>query len=243
MSTPAQPALDKGKHVRYWLRCIKTCLPPDYTSTDLNRMTLGCFCVAALDVLGELRQATTPEQRQHWADWIYRNQLSTGGFRGSPATDFGEFTTRTNSVWDPANLSASFFALSALVNLGDDLSRVKRTELLELLPRLQRSDGSFGELLLRGGEDGGADKIVGGTDMRFVYMACALRWMLRGKDGEGCEDVQDFDVDKTVRYVLSARNYDGAFSDKEFGESNGERSLPLMSLQAPKSPKLIQGMG
>lgn len=215
MTTPAPPTLDKQRHVRYWLRCLKSCLPEDYTPTDLNRMTLGCFSVAALDLLGELPFLTSPEDRAGWIEWVYRNQLPGGGFRGSPATDFGPLRTPSNSKWDPPNLSASFFAVATLVNLGDNLARVERKALLRLLPCLQRDDGSFGETLV-------GDEVIGATDMRFVYMAAALRWMLRGQEGRGTRDVPDFDLDKTVAYIRSAQTYDCGVSEKPFGESHGE---------------------
>jgi len=218
MTTPPAPSLDKPRHVRYWLRCLKSCLPEEYIATDLNRMTLGCFCVAALDLLGELQFLTSPEDRKGWIDWIYRNQLPTGGFRGSPATDFGKLRTETNKTWDPPNIPASFFAVATLVNLGDDLEGVKRRELLALLPRLQRDDGSFGESMMF---EGSEEKVVGPTDMRFVYMATALRWMLRGQEGRGCSDVPDFDVGRTIHYIKSAQSYDYGISEKPFGESHG----------------------
>ncbi|KAA8906432.1 terpenoid cyclases/protein prenyltransferase alpha-alpha toroid [Sphaerosporella brunnea] len=214
MSAPPRPVLDKPRHVRYWQRCLKTCLPEDYTSTDLNRMTLGCFSVAALDLLGELPFLTSPEDRHGWIEWVYRNQLPTGGFRGSPAADLG-----SASRWDPPNVSATFFAVATLVNLGDGLERLKRREILQLLPKLQREDGSFGECLLPATEDE-PETLVGTTDMRFVYMAVALRWMLRGQAGMGCPDIPDFDVDKTVAYIRSSQSYDGGISEKPFGESH-----------------------
>jgi geranylgeranyl transferase type-1 subunit beta len=214
MTTPARPVLDKPRHVRYWLRCLKSCLPEEYTATDANRMTLGCFSVAALDVLGELQFLTAPEDREGWVEWIYANQLPQGGFRGSPATDLGK-----GSRWDPPNISASFFAVATLVNLGDDLGRVRRRELLGIIKDLQREDGSFAECLL---ED--PRELLGPADMRFVYMAAALRWMLRGKNGMGCRDVPDFDVEKTVAYIKSAQTFDGGISEKPFGESHGEAS-------------------
>ena len=207
---PPRPVLDKPRHTRYWLRCLKSCLPTEYTATDTTRMTLGCFSVAALDLLGELPFLTSPEDRASWISWIYANQLAGGGFRGSPATDIG-----APSRWDPPNLSASFFAIATLISLGDDLAGVDRIGLLNILRQLQRADGSFGDTLLA------PDEPAGATDMRFVYMACALRWMLRGQEGRGCAGaVRDFDVDASVRYVTSAQGYDGGVSEKAFGESH-----------------------
>ena len=248
MATPPPPSLDKKRHVRYWLRCLKSCLPEEYILTDLNRMTLGCFCVAALDLLGELPFLTSPEDRQGWVEWIYRNQLPDGapggggGFRGSPATDFGdELRTASNQKWDPPNLPGSFFAVATLVGLGDDLARVKRKELLALLPTLQRADGSFGESIMYETEPGRGDDAgdavtavaVGSTDMRFVYMAAALRWMLRGQHGNGCPDVPDFDVQRTVRYIKSSQSYDSGVSEKPFGESHGMCAIGGPAVRGP----------
>ncbi|PWW72017.1 terpenoid cyclases/Protein prenyltransferase [Tuber magnatum] len=213
MSTPAPPTLQKPKHVKYWLRCLRTCLPTDYTSTDLNRLTLGFFCIAALDLLGSLHSETTEEDRAGWISWIYKNQLPTGGFRGSPAADLGEGDS--GSEWDPPIVPASYFALVALVSLGDDLGRVKKRELLELLPKVQRKDGSFGEWL------GGDGQFIGGSDMRFVYCAVAIRWILRGREGKGVvEGIEDIDVEGVIRFIRSAESYEHGISDKAFGEAH-----------------------
>lgn len=255
MATPPPPSLDKMRHVRYWLRCLKSCLPADYIATDLNRMTLGCFCVAALDLLGELPSRTSPEDRQGWVEWVYRNQLPDtapgggGGFRGSPATDFGdELRTASNQKWDPPNLPGSFFAVATLVGLGDDLARVKRRELLALLPKLQRKDGSFEENFMHETEAGlgddarePAEAAVVVTDMRFVYMAAALRWMLRGQHGNGCPDVPDFDVQRTVRYIKSSQSYDCGVSEKPFGESHGMCALCWAAVRCPSCFWRVEG--
>lgn len=158
-------------------------------------MTLGFFSIAAIDILGELQKLTTDEDRTRWIDWVYSNQLPTGGFRGSPAT----FLYGESPQWDPPSLAASFFALVTLVTLGDGLEGVDKKGLLKLLPKMQRADGSFGEWL------GPGEEVVGGSDMRFIYCASAIRWILRGRRGYGVvEGVSDFDVDRCVGYIKSS---------------------------------------
>lgn len=158
-------------------------------------MTLGFFSIAAIDILGELQRLSTDDDRAKWIDWVYSNQLPTGGFRGSPAT----FLYGASPQWDPPTLPASFFALVTLVTLGDELERIDKRGLLTLLPKMQRADGSFGEWLGPGGE------VVGGSDMRFIYFASAIRWILRGRGGHGVvEGVLDFDVDRCVDYIKSS---------------------------------------
>jgi len=87
--------------------------------------------------------------------------------------------------------------------------------LLELLPKVQREDGSFGEWL------GGDGQIIGGSDMRFVYCAVAIRWILRGREGKGVvEGVKDIDVEGVVKFIRSAESYEHGISDKAFGEAH-----------------------
>lgn len=187
--------LHKEKHVKYWLRCIRTPLPHQYTSNDSNRMTLAFFIISALDLLGVLFERTTQAERTDYVDWIYRCQHPQGGFRGFPATDFDARSTDQNAVWDPANIPATYFALATLCVLGDDLTRVKRRECLQWLRNMQRPDGSFGETL---GPDG---MVAGGTDARFGYCAMATRWMLRDGATGKVEGVPDVDIEEFVACV------------------------------------------
>jgi geranylgeranyl transferase type-1 subunit beta len=191
-----QPSqLNKARHVRYWTRCLKTFLPYQYIGNDSNRMMLGFFIVSALDLLDSLETCCTRQEREDYINWIYRCQLPDGGFRAFPGTDFGERSNEENKLWDPANVPATYFALSLLAVLGDDLVRVRRKECLLWLTKLQRPDGSFGETL---GENG---KIEGGLDPRFGYTAMGIRWILRGKAKGDVLGVQDVEVDKLVQCV------------------------------------------
>ena len=100
--------------------------------------------------------------------------------------------------WDPANLAATYFALATLVILKDDLSRVRRTECLQWLRRLQLEDGSFGELREE------QDRVNGGSDVRFGYCAASVRWILRrGMDMETTDMSSDIDVGALARSVSS----------------------------------------
>lgn len=96
---------------------------------------------------------------------------------------------------DPANLPATFFAILSLGFVGD-LEGVERKQCLRWLKSLQRTDGSFGELITQHGE------IEGGRDMRLSYVAAAIRWMLRG-DGEGQEE--DIDVEALVDFLRAGQ--------------------------------------
>ncbi|KAL5363789.1 terpenoid cyclases/protein prenyltransferase alpha-alpha toroid [Aspergillus floccosus] len=210
-----EPVFNRERHLKYFLRCLKTFLPDLYTSNDSNRMLLAFFTVAGLDVLGELHNKTTPEERKGYVEWIYHCQVPSGGFRGFTGTDFGsEKRTADNEAWDPANVPSTFFALVILLILGDDLSRVKRIECLQWLPKMQRPDGSFGEVLGPGGQ------IEGGGDLRFCCFGAGTRYILRGRQGNSLEDVEDIDVDALVAFIEACQTYDGGIAEGAFCESH-----------------------
>jgi geranylgeranyl transferase type-1 subunit beta len=158
-------------------------------------MSLAFFIISALDLLGALETSITAEDKAGYIDWIYRCQLPDGGFRGSPGTDFGHLAGVENAVWDPANISATYFALFMLLILRDDLKRVKRIDCLKWLTKLQRSDGSFGQTL------GPDDSVEGGFDTRFGYLAMAVRWTLRNLSGYGTEDPPDVDAERLAQCI------------------------------------------
>ncbi len=190
----SEPILHRDRHIRYWLRCLKTLLPTEYTANDANRTTLAFFTVCALDLLGALQSHTTDAARHDYISWVYRQQHPAGGFRGFPGTDLGKESAPHNARWDPANLPATYFALVTLVILGDDLARVDRGRCLEWVVQLQREDGSFGDVL-----DKDTGNPGGGMDTRFCYSAAAVRFMLWR---EGKQEA-DIDVDALVRYLNS----------------------------------------
>ncbi|KAK5796757.1 hypothetical protein VI817_006041 [Penicillium citrinum] len=207
--------LNTERHVKYYLRCLKTFLPSAYLSNDSNRMLLAFLALTGLDVLGALQNKTTPEERQSYINWIYHCQVPTGGFRGFSGTDFGDEQRRSeNEAWDPANVPATFFALVNLLILGDDLSRVRRVECLEWLPRMQRENGGFGEVLGPGG------KVEGNSDLRYCCCAAGIRYILRGSRGKGVEGVEDIDVSRLMGFIQACQSYDGGMAESPFREAH-----------------------
>ena len=119
-----------------------------------------------------------------------------------PGTDFGERANDENAKWDPANIPGTYFALAALLILGDDFKRVRRRATLQWLRKMQRQDGSFGETLVNG-------NLEGGKDPRFAYCATGIRHILRGgsKDGPlkvGQNEIEDIDIDALVKCIREA---------------------------------------
>lgn len=201
MATPTTYPLDREKHAKYWKRCYSSFLPYQYTASESTRLMWASFIVSAHDLLS---LPLDTAERERVRVWVLGLQHPDGGFCGSPthlppgAAVDGRWRDGDRGH---ANLAATFFALVTLAIVADKDSEsevrsafvgVNRGRLLRWLRRLQRDDGSFGQYLWDG-------EAVGGSDTRHSYLACSIRWMLRGHVEEGdAAWEQDIDVDATV---------------------------------------------
>ena len=229
-----EPVLDKARHIKYWQRCHSTYLPSPYTANDSTRVTFAYFIVSALDLLSVPLSA---KDRSSIRAWVLGLQHPDGGFCGSPTHAF----VGQDAVKGSANLAATFFALLLLAAAAETeaearaaFAGVRRGKLLRWLRRLQREDGSFGQVLWEG-------EAVGGRDMRHSYLASCVRWMLRGEAQPG-EDgwEEDINVDKLIAHVRQgtgsfagasltcsscwlndAQTYDGGLAEASEHESHG----------------------
>jgi geranylgeranyl transferase type-1 subunit beta len=203
----------KDRHIRYFASALHS-IPAPYAKLDSNRLTLVHFATHALDLLGvwedpELLE-TLKLKPNSIIEWIYSLQLDDGGFEGGKYV--GPITTSTssndndnddddgvgavlenNNNYHQGHIAMTYTALCTLQTLGDDLSRIKRKAILESLKKLQRQDGSFQCI-----------QVPSEHDMRFLYCACAISYML--KDWSG------MNVDLAVKYIQSCRSYDGAIA-------------------------------
>ncbi|KAL9095613.1 MAG: hypothetical protein Q9165_002045 [Trypethelium subeluteriae] len=216
------PSLNTEKHIKYWLRCLKSPLPHHYISNDSNRMCFAFFIYSALDILNVLDASVTPTERAEHVNWVYRCQLPEGGFRMFPGSDFGKLRNEQNRKWDPPTLPATFFAIQTLAVMKDDFHRLNRRGILEWLPKLQREDGSFGQMLVDG-------VIEGGHDSRFGYMAAGVRWMLRGTVEGPLDGIPDIDMEGFCHCVEESQTYDGGISEAPFHEAHGMQDSAALS--------------
>lgn len=194
--------LDKALHARYWKRCLKSVLPTAYTSNDSSRMILGFFILSALDLLGEDAKLISEAERANIRDWVLKCQHPNGGFCGSTnhryPDEYYVDVGHGKQLMDPANLPATFFAILSLSFVGR-LDQMRRRDCLRWLKTLQRQDGSFGELITAQGS------IQGGRDMRYCYIATAIRWMLRGDHVTEKDEEDDIDVEKLVDHLRNGQ--------------------------------------
>ncbi|CAK7272868.1 geranylgeranyl transferase type-1 subunit beta [Sporothrix epigloea] len=238
---------DQARHLRYWQRCMRTLLPQQYTATDSTRMMLGCFCIAATDVLARNgdQSVINAHDRRAFRAWVLACQHPGGGFVGGPTHTYPravyagfDFSKGLPEIGLPgeANIAATLFALQllALLAASDEENGgrnekhgegaylgVHRNQTLQWLQQLQRPDGSFGEFLAYVPDvraAGGRRKVVGGgADMRYCYIAAMIRWIL---GGGGCTDVIDIDVSALVRRIRLGQTYDGGFAESSTHESH-----------------------
>ncbi|KAK4148896.1 terpenoid cyclases/protein prenyltransferase alpha-alpha toroid [Chaetomidium leptoderma] len=238
--TPEQPepVLDIARHLKYWKMCLQAPLPNHYLSNEGNRMALAYFIINSIRILtppaadeGATAQTTTtplipPENCRKLRQWVLSHQQPGGGFA---ATSSLVFPVEGYEQWEPetgaqevegaglANLPGTLFALQLLALLADEdgeagaFAGVDRVQTLRWLRRLQREDGSFGEVLRQ--LPGHGWFIGGGYDMRYCYIAASVRWMLRGGPREGEPGwVEDFDTEALASYILRSQTYDGGFA-------------------------------
>ncbi|KXJ91344.1 terpenoid cyclases/protein prenyltransferase alpha-alpha toroid [Microdochium bolleyi] len=236
-STESGPPLDTARHIRYWQRCYKSLLPHHYTSMDSIRLTLGFFIVAALELLSSASSYSEPPpdprasslippaDRKRLREFVLSLQHPLGGFCGSP----NHVLPREWSVeWDAAqdrevagdpvnpNIAATYFALLLLGLLADGdgadaYDGVHREKTLSWLKRLQREEGSFGDVVNEHGF------VSGGRDMRFCLLAATIRYILGG-DAASKED--DIDVEALVAHIRRGQTFDGGISESATHESH-----------------------
>jgi len=99
--------------------------------------------------------------------------------------------------YDFGHIAMTYTALCTLAVLGNGdsrvFSRLRKDDILNALPCLQRNDGSFQCV-----------KVGSEHDMRFLYCACAISHMLN--------DWRGIDVSRAFGFIRSCHSWDGAFS-------------------------------
>jgi len=212
-----QIQFDRDKHIRYFCHCLHS-LPSVYSSLDTNRITLVHFAVQSLDLLGALEnKKSLPFNNNKIIEWIYSLLAhDNSGFKGGsylgPSTDCEEKKT---CPYEHSHIAMTYTALCTLVALGDDLSRIKSNEIhksiVQHLPFLQRltSDSTTTKKSTIKDKCEGSfhclnKKIGSEHDMRFLYCACSVCYMLHDWSG--------VDTEKVMQYIKMCHTYDGAFA-------------------------------
>lgn len=198
--------METKKHIQFFKRHLDS-LPSAYTSYDSSHTALVFFCIGGLKLLGSLNDISG-EQRQNWIEWIYLHMVDESGFRGS----LSHCLDHPGSMFDPPNLSSTYFCLASLCLLEDsDISnRIDRRRFLEYLKRCQREDGGFNGVYSQ------SIGPFGDGDARYLYVASAICRIL----GFNNSDDKIFDIDKSFLFIKSTQAYDGGLSDQPGSESH-----------------------
>lgn len=158
-------------------------------------MSLAYFALSSLDLLGAMDELEDGTRREY-IDWIYAQQLPSGGFRGGP------FVGLPAHAEEPPHIVMSYTALLTLAILGDDLTRLDFRGLLDFVVACQTDDGSFSPY------PGSAER-----DVRFVYCAFVLCNLFKAFDR--------IDLAAALRYLERCRSYDYGYGQRPGLEPQG----------------------
>ncbi|EOA28924.1 hypothetical protein CARUB_v10025181mg [Capsella rubella] len=205
---PPSANFEKDRHLVY-LEMMYELLPYHYQSQEINRLTLAHFIISGLHFLG----ARDRIDKDVVAKWVLsfqalpsnRVSLKDGefyGFFGSRSSQFPKDENEDFLTHNSSHLASTYCALAILKVTGHDLSTIDSDSLLLSMKNLQQDDGSFMPIHI-GGE----------TDLRFVYCAAAVCYMLDNWSG--------MDKEKAKNYILNCQSYDGGFGLIPGSESHG----------------------
>uniref|UniRef100_A0A671R207 Geranylgeranyl transferase type-1 subunit beta n=1 Tax=Sinocyclocheilus anshuiensis TaxID=1608454 RepID=A0A671R207_9TELE len=199
----------RERHVRFFQRCLHV-LPERYAPYETSRLTIVFFALSGLDVLDALDVVDKPGL----IEWIYslqvlptddKSNLSRCGFRGSSHIGVPYSSSKgpgAPHTYDSGHVAMTYTGLACLVILGDDLSRVDKEACLAGLRALQLQDGSF-YAVPEGSEN----------DMRFVYCAACICFMLDDWSGMDCQ--------RAIDYIRRSSSYDSGIGQGAGLESHG----------------------
>ncbi|CAM9174022.1 unnamed protein product [Ectocarpus fasciculatus] len=190
----------RQRHIRYFKSCLVD-LPEPYIGLETSRITAIYFAVVALDMLGALHEV----DREAVVAYVYSLQIASGGGRSAGFIGSGYLGfpfCEHAPCRDGGHLAMSYTAIVVLKTLGDDLSRLRRGDLLSDMKKLQVENGSFSAT--RSGSE---------SDMRFLYCACAISTLLG--------DWSAVDKDLAVGYIRACTTYEGGVSLVPGSEAQG----------------------
>ncbi|KAH1045640.1 hypothetical protein J1N35_036424 [Gossypium stocksii] len=205
--SPPLPYFDRDRHVAF-LEMMYNLMPHYYQSQEINRLTLAFFTISGLHLLRALDRV----DKDRVADWVLsfqahprsRAELKNGQFYGFHGSRTSQFPPDENGVsaHNAGHLASTYCALAMLKTVGFNLWTIDKESILISLRNLQQPDGSFMPVGV------GAE-----TDLRFVYCAAAICFML--------DDWSGMDREKAKEYILKCQSYDGGFGLMPGLESHG----------------------
>lgn len=194
-------------HKKYFRRSLDL-LPGESAVFDYSRLTILYFALIGLDILDGL-DSLSEDHKKDIIEWVYRLQLVPNencsvhkcGFMGS-TTVIHLKNHPGSEKYCESNVAMTYMALCILITMGDNLSRVNKTAVLQGVASLQKPDGSFK-----------SNYEHGESDLRFVYCSLAICNILNDSSG--------INVNNAIKFISKCLNYDGAFGQNPGTESHG----------------------
>ncbi|XP_059487036.1 geranylgeranyl transferase type-1 subunit beta [Neocloeon triangulifer] len=195
-----------GAHTKYFKRFLQM-MPPQAQKGDSQRLMVAFFSISGLDMINSL-ESCNAQYRLDMIEWIYSLQIHPSdddeswkrcGFMGSSNL---KLQSADSKEYQYGHIAMTYTALSSLVILGDDLSRVNRHAVIQGVRALQQPDGSFCAHL-NGSEN----------DMRFIFCAAVICYILKDWSGMDTTLVEDF--------IKSSISYEGAIAQGPGLEAHG----------------------
>lgn len=192
--------LNINKHTLCHKRFLSL-LPSTYESEDSNKLAIAYFSLASLQLMNTLEKSFTQEEIQSFIKYIYAHLIETdeySGFRGSLIYNNNEFSI---------NLASTCFAIQCLLILGDDLSKLNKFKIMNVIHDCQMENGGFGNTL-----NASEDK-----DLRYCMIAITICKILCK-----CNNIieKHINIKSLKSYVIKLQSYDGGFSMSEGDESH-----------------------
>ncbi|KAK1571309.1 hypothetical protein Q3G72_014937 [Acer saccharum] len=206
-TTSSSSYFERERHVSF-LEMMYHMLPSYLQSQEINRLTLAHFAISGLHLLGALDRV----DKDAVSNWVLSFQarprdeadLNNGEFYGFHGSRSSQFPPDDNGVLvhNGGHLASTYCALAILKAVGYNFANIDRESILTSMRNLQQHDGSFMPV------HSGAE-----TDLRFIYCAAAISFMLGDWSG--------MDQEKTKQYILNCQSYDGGFGLTPGSESHG----------------------
>lgn len=206
-SSISDSIFDRDRHVLF-LEMMYQQLPSEYQGQEINRLTLAYFVISGLDILSALDRV----DKEEITSWVLsfqahpRNkaELNNGQFYGFHGSRTSQFPPDENGVLihNGSHLASTYCALAILKIVGFNFSLIDSESILTSMRNLQQPDGSF--MPIKTGAE---------MDLRFIYCAAAICFMLGDWSGMDKETAKD--------YIVNCQSYDGGFGLIPGSESHG----------------------
>jgi len=123
--------------------------------------------------------------------------------------------------YDHSHLAMTYVAICTLLALGDDLSRVHKTAILQTLQSLQKEDGSFMAISSNNcNNEQNEEKEDDDCDLRFLYTAISIWYLLKSTDSDN-DDNPIINIETATNYILSCITWDGSLGLTPGREGHG----------------------